>query len=144
MLPTPGNVRVAFVRGNPQVDWAHVAAGTSLRMVNADYPAVDQKAAFLRIYLAGRQLQAYDANSNMTTDQTGKTFVYDAWNRLVDVKSGTTILVSYTFDALGRRVRLGAASLQSSSEKPPESSMRCFSRNRGSRPAYMSSSAFVR
>ena len=50
---------------NPQVDWAHVAAGTSLRMVNADYPAVDQKAAFLRIYLAGRQLQAYDANSNL-------------------------------------------------------------------------------
>jgi RHS repeat-associated protein len=40
----------------------------------------------------------------MTTDQTGKTLIYDIWNRLVKVKSGTTVLESYSYDALGRRI----------------------------------------
>ena len=47
----------------------------------------------------------YDANGDLTTDETGKTLVYDAWNRLVAVKdsSGNT-LESDTYDALGRRI----------------------------------------
>ena len=44
----------------------------------------------------------YDANGNMTGDQTGKMLVYDAWNRLVQYKNGSTVLLTYTFDALGR------------------------------------------
>src|SRR5207237_5877853 len=39
-----------------------------------------------------------------TTDQTGKTLVYDAWNRLMQVKSGQTVLVSYSYDGRNRRV----------------------------------------
>jgi RHS repeat-associated protein len=54
--------------------------------------------------ISGLTTSAYDSNANMTTDQTGKTLVYDAWNRLVQVKSGTMVLVSYSFDALSRRV----------------------------------------
>jgi RHS repeat-associated protein len=46
----------------------------------------------------------FDNNGNTTTDDTGKTLVYDAWNRLVQGKQGTAVLVSYTFDALNRRV----------------------------------------
>jgi RHS repeat-associated protein len=46
----------------------------------------------------------YDSNGNMKTDQTGNTLFYDAWNRLVRVMSGTTVLELYTYDALGRRV----------------------------------------
>src|SRR5262249_53700735 len=44
----------------------------------------------------------FDANGNMTGDETGKTFVFDAWNRLVQAKQGMTTLVSYKHDALGR------------------------------------------
>jgi RHS repeat-associated protein len=53
----------------------------------------------------GSATLTFDANGNMTTDETDRTFVYDAWNRLVAVKnsSGTT-LISYKYDALGRRV----------------------------------------
>jgi RHS repeat-associated protein len=41
----------------------------------------------------------------MTTDETGRQFVYDAWNRLKVVKnSGGTTLKTYTYDAMGRRV----------------------------------------
>ena len=43
----------------------------------------------------------YDANGNMTTDQNGNTLVYDAWNRLVEVKDGATTLVRYEYDAAG-------------------------------------------
>jgi RHS repeat-associated protein len=46
----------------------------------------------------------YDNNGNLTTDQNGNTLVYDAWNRLVAYKSGSTVLESYKYDALGRRI----------------------------------------
>jgi RHS repeat-associated protein len=54
--------------------------------------------------ISGQTTPTYDANGNTTTDQTGKTFIYDAWNRLVQVKSGNTILISYAYDALNRRI----------------------------------------
>jgi RHS repeat-associated protein len=48
---------------------------------------------------------AYDANGNMTTDETGRHLIYDAWNRLVEVKdaSNTTIAIN-SYDGLGRRI----------------------------------------
>src|SRR5262249_39373461 len=33
-----------------------------------------------------------------------KTLVYDAWNRMVAYKNGSTILLAYSFDALSRRI----------------------------------------
>ncbi|MCZ2344028.1 MAG: hypothetical protein LC104_19875 [Bacteroidales bacterium] len=48
----------------------------------------------------------YDRNGNMTSDETGKLFVYDAWNRLKVVKDAVgTTLKTYNYDALNRRVR---------------------------------------
>src|SRR5713226_6051792 len=44
---------------------------------------------------------AFDANGNMTTDDNGKTLVYDAWNRLVAYKNAGTTLASYKYDAFG-------------------------------------------
>ena len=53
----------------------------------------------------GAQALAYDANGNTLTDDRGQHYVYDAWNRLVQVKSaGNTTLASYSYDALGRRI----------------------------------------
>src|SRR5262245_61759029 len=47
----------------------------------------------------------FDNNGNMTTDEAGRTLVYDAWNRLVQVKdSGRSTLASYKYNALGERV----------------------------------------
>lgn len=47
----------------------------------------------------------YDNNGNMRTDENGNTLTYDAWNRLVQVKdSGNNVIVSYEYDALGRRI----------------------------------------
>ncbi len=54
--------------------------------------------------VSGATTPTYDMNGNMTTDQTGKTLIYDAWNRLVEVKSGSTVLEVYSYDALGRRI----------------------------------------
>ena len=53
----------------------------------------------------GTSALAYDANGNTTTDEQGRTLVYNAWNRLVAVKnSGGTTIASYTYDALGNRI----------------------------------------
>ncbi len=46
----------------------------------------------------------YDSNGNMTADENGKTLIYDAWNRLVASKNGTTTLESLAYDALNRRI----------------------------------------
>jgi YD repeat-containing protein len=53
---------------------------------------------------AGSSNLTFDANGNLTLDDQGHTLVYDAWNRLVTVKSGSTTLTSYQYDALGRRI----------------------------------------
>ena len=56
--------------------------------------------------ISGATTPTYDANGNMTIDQNGLKYVYDAWNRLVAVKNsaGTTTLETYSYDGLGRRV----------------------------------------
>jgi RHS repeat-associated protein len=47
----------------------------------------------------------YDLAGNMTTLPSGDTAVYDAWGRLVEVDSGTTVVEQYTYDGLGRRIQ---------------------------------------
>jgi RHS repeat-associated protein len=49
----------------------------------------------------------FDDNGNMTTDETGRTITFDAWNRLVKINSTTR----YANDALGRRIKEGDVSL---------------------------------
>jgi RHS repeat-associated protein len=54
--------------------------------------------------ISGATTPTYDADGNMTGDQTGLTFVYDAWNRMVAVKSGGTTLETFSYDGENRRV----------------------------------------
>jgi len=42
----------------------------------------------------------------MTTLQSGKTAVYDAWNRLVEVDDGETIVKKYEYDGTNRRIQV--------------------------------------
>jgi len=55
--------------------------------------------------ISGAVLPTYDANGNLTRDETGRQFVYDAWNRLVEVRddSGETVK-RYAYDGLHRRI----------------------------------------
>jgi RHS repeat-associated protein len=47
----------------------------------------------------------YSANGNLVTDAQGRTFEYDAWNRLVIARStGGVLLASYDYDGLNRRI----------------------------------------
>ena len=54
--------------------------------------------------ISGETTPTYDSNGNMTTDQNGNTLVYDAWNRLVAYKSGSTTLETMQYDGLGREI----------------------------------------
>ncbi len=50
----------------------------------------------------------YDAAGNIKTDELNRTYIYDAWNRLISVSgAGTpsTPQASYAYDALGRRIK---------------------------------------
>jgi RHS repeat-associated protein len=54
--------------------------------------------------VSGAATPTYDANGNLTTDETGKQFIYDAWDRLVKVKDpSNNVIASYQYDGLGRR-----------------------------------------
>ena len=46
----------------------------------------------------------YDADGNMTTDQTGLIYTYNARGQEVDVHSGDTLEENYTYDGLGDRM----------------------------------------
>jgi RHS repeat-associated protein len=49
---------------------------------------------------------SYDANGNMIADDQGRSYIYDAWNRLIAVDNAdTTLLVAYTYDGFGRRTQ---------------------------------------
>ncbi len=52
-------------RLNPDVNWTNVAAGSSLRVVDAQPPDAAEKAAVMRIRLAERTLQVFGATSNL-------------------------------------------------------------------------------
>ena len=43
-------------------------------------------------------------NDGDTTSDSGLTYIYDAWDRLVAAKNGSTTVASYAYDALGRRI----------------------------------------
>ncbi len=53
--------------------------------------------------VSGSTAPAFDHNGNTTSD-AGLTFVYNAWDQLVSVRSGSTAVASYAYDALGRRI----------------------------------------
>lgn len=50
---------------NPQVDWNRLEAGTSVKGLHVPEPPLAGKAAFVRIYLGERKLQAFDLETNL-------------------------------------------------------------------------------
>lgn len=52
-------------RLNPDVDWTRVRAGQSFLAPSAAYPPPTRKAAWVRIRLSQRTLEAFDANTNL-------------------------------------------------------------------------------
>jgi RHS repeat-associated protein len=55
--------------------------------------------------VSGATTPTYDADGNLTTDEAGHTYRYDAWGRLVQVKdAGGATLATFAYDGLDRRV----------------------------------------
>lgn len=52
-------------RLNPAIPWTNVSAGTVVQIPNIGQPAVGGRAAFARIHLENRTLQAFDGNTNL-------------------------------------------------------------------------------
>ncbi len=54
--------------------------------------------------ISGSGTISYDNNGNLTADGSGNTYVYDAWDELVEVKNNGTTIAAYGYDGLGRRI----------------------------------------
>ena len=95
-----------FTRGTHTQDFNYDAVGNATS-VTTDGTEQDRTANAQNqiTSISGATTPTYDANGNMLTDETGRQFVFDAWNHLVKVKnSGGTTLETFTYDGLGRRV----------------------------------------
>lgn len=57
----PGYIRTL----NPGVNWSNIVAGVELRVPDAAYPEPTEKAAFIRISLSGKSLQAFGTQTNL-------------------------------------------------------------------------------
>ena len=56
----------SFIRHlNPGLDWTNILAGTTVQIPNAPFPAARVKAAFIKIQLQNKTLQAFDARTNL-------------------------------------------------------------------------------
>jgi hypothetical protein len=49
------------------------------------------------ITVVGAANLTYDSNGSLTTDETGRQLVWDAWDRLVEVKNGSTTLLRNSY-----------------------------------------------
>jgi len=52
-------------RLNPDLDWSNLTAGAMVKVPNADFPQRQERAAFVKILLAERLLQAFDEETNL-------------------------------------------------------------------------------
>ncbi|MEO6184302.1 MAG: L,D-transpeptidase, partial [Verrucomicrobiota bacterium] len=50
---------------NPVINWAKIVSGTALRVVNIEKLKPQSSAAFVRVRLADRTLEAFDSNTNL-------------------------------------------------------------------------------
>ncbi len=58
--------------------------------------------------ISGSTTPMYDANGNMVSDQNGNTLIYDAWNRLIEVKNYSgQVIAQYTYNAQNYAVTVG-------------------------------------
>ena len=55
--------------------------------------------------ISGSATPIYDNNGNMTTDQAGNTYIYNAWNQLVSASNAAgKVIARFSYDARGYRV----------------------------------------
>jgi RHS repeat-associated protein len=91
--------------GSRQQDWCLDSTGNWDRLTTDGVDQFRSQDRRNRITsISGQTTPAYNRNGNMTVDESGNTLVYDAWNRLVEVDNGQTVLASYAVDALDRRI----------------------------------------
>lgn len=57
----PGLIRAL----NPGLNWTNLAPGTAVKIPSVEYPVPRQKAAFIRIQLSARTLQAFDTSGRL-------------------------------------------------------------------------------
>jgi RHS repeat-associated protein len=96
------------ITGTPSTTnaWALDALGnpTGTGGATQTFNAQDQITA-----ITGKTSPVYDNNGNMKTDESGHTYTFDAWNRMIEAQVGST-LEFYSYDADNRRPGLSICS----------------------------------
>jgi RHS repeat-associated protein len=97
--------------GNNFRGTAQVSTGTStVTLVARDASGNQTTQQYEMDTLGSTSSHTYDANGNLTSDGT-KTYFWNALNQLVEVKEGSTTVVTFEYDGAGRRTEKVAAGL---------------------------------
>jgi RHS repeat-associated protein len=104
VLSASGSVLDTISSPTHSQSWTYDALGNMSTVTTDSVPQARTFNQQNEVLTAGTNSLAFDSNGNTTTDDQGHNLIYDAWNRLVQVKSGTNVLATYTYDALGHRV----------------------------------------
>ena len=104
-----GNEITSFTRGTSETEtWTYDALGNwTSETTNGVEQTRSANAQNEYTAISGDAAPTYDNDGNTTADGSGKTYVYDAWNRIVQANQGSTTLSDYSYDALGRQVTKG-------------------------------------
>jgi lipoprotein-anchoring transpeptidase ErfK/SrfK len=66
LVAEKGRAHAGFIKKlNPAVNWASVSAGAEIKIPRIDDPAPREKAAFIRIQLGNKTLEAFDRSTNL-------------------------------------------------------------------------------
>src|SRR5262249_52662815 len=99
------NQLVSFLRADGQSQsWALDAPGNFSSVTTNGVPQNRTHNAQNEVTTVGSAALQFDNNGNLTRDEQGRELKYDAWNRLVQVWQGAQLLVTHSYDGLGRRV----------------------------------------
>ncbi len=84
--------------------WSYDALGNMINVTTNTTSQNRTNNSDNQLTVMGSQTLTYDNAGNLTSISGGNSFVYDAWNHLVQVKNSSgTVIKSYSYDGLGRR-----------------------------------------
>ena len=99
------NQLLSFARGTRSQVWDYDSQGNFESVTTNGVTETRTHNRQNEVTGVGSSSLTFDANGNMTTHETGRQFVYDAWNRMVAVKdSGGATLKTFGYDGQGWRV----------------------------------------
>ncbi len=91
--------------GSTYQSWNMDALGNMITITNGTANTTSTFNSQNELTSFGGNTLTFDNNGNTTTDEQGRSLIYDAWNHLIQANgTDSSIIVSYSYDGIGHRL----------------------------------------